>query len=197
MWGTASFWNGVGLDTASFKSTFKETLEFKTCFKMNQNFENVILILNQEDLSYFETRMGRHHWGMVTSENEVCKPWIRVPLGEFGLSLSFDDSWQWVFGRHKCGGSTEEFIKVEYSPYESICRERFPDRFVLKKNSLTTDALRSIVSLENDGVIGHFSEVASPVKAPLGKLMRPDVIPVTPEVGKGSTGGIRTVLVLW
>jgi hypothetical protein len=63
----------VGLDTASFKSTIKETLEFKTCFKMNQNFENLILILNQKDLGYFEIRMGRHHWGMVTSEGEVCE----------------------------------------------------------------------------------------------------------------------------
>ena len=52
---------------------FEETLEFKTCFKLNQNFENVILILKQEDLGYFEMRMGRQHWGMVTSEGEVCK----------------------------------------------------------------------------------------------------------------------------
>jgi hypothetical protein len=40
---------------------------------LNQNFEDVILILNQENLSYFEMRMGRHHWGMVTSEGEVCE----------------------------------------------------------------------------------------------------------------------------
>ena len=58
---------------ASFKSVIEETLEFKTCLKLNQNFENVILILKQEGLSYFEMRMGRHHWGMVTSEGEACK----------------------------------------------------------------------------------------------------------------------------
>ena len=69
---------------------------------------------------------------------------------------------------HKCDGSTEEFTETECNPYDSICGERFLGRLVLEKNFLIIDILRSIVSLENIGMIGDFSEVASPVKAPLG-----------------------------
>ena len=83
--------------------------------------------------------------------------------GEFGALLSFE----WPLARsfsakshYKCDGFTKEFKETKCNPYESICREEFPDRFVLKKNSLVTDALRSIVSLENVGVIRYFSEVA-------------------------------------
>jgi hypothetical protein len=38
--------------------------------------------------------------------------------------------------------------------------------------------------------MGPFSEVAVPVKAPLGGFWRHDVILVTPEVGKDSLGKI-------
>ena len=69
---------------------------------------------------------------------------------------------------HKCDSSTEEFIETACDPYDSVCGEIFPCRLVLKKNFLIMDILRSIVSLENIGVIGPFSEIASPVKAPLG-----------------------------
>jgi hypothetical protein len=61
-------------------------------------------------------------------------------------------------------------MNTECSPYDSICGERFPGRFILKKNFLITDVPRSIVSPEDIGVIGHFSEVAPFVKAPLGKF---------------------------
>jgi hypothetical protein len=64
---------------------------------------------------------------------------------------------------HKCDGSTEDFTETECNPYDSICGERFPGRFVLKKNFLIIDILRSIVLLRNIEVIGDFSEVASPV----------------------------------
>ena len=61
---------------------------------------------------------------------------------------------------HKCDDSAREFMEAECSPYDSTCRERFPDRFVLKEDFLTTDTLRSIVSLENVGVIRCFNEAA-------------------------------------
>ena len=57
---------------------------------------------------------------------------------------------------HKCDGSTEEFIETACSPYDSICGGRFPCRFVLKKNFLIIDILRSIVSLENIWSAGQF-----------------------------------------
>ena len=71
---------------------------------------------------------------------------------------------------HKCDGSTKEFIETECNPHDSICGEKFPCRLVLKKNFSIIDILRSIASLENIGVISHFSEVASPVKALLGNF---------------------------
>ena len=70
---------------------------------------------------------------------------------------------------HKCDGSTEEFTEMEYNPYDSICGERFSDRFVLKKSSLMTEYPQEYNFTGNIGMIGHFNEVASPVKAPLGK----------------------------
>ena len=91
--------------------------------------------------------------------------------GEFELSLFFDDSQLGALlamSHHKCDGPTEEFTETECNPCDSVCGERFPGRFVLKKNFLIIDILGSIVSLENIGVIGRFSEVASPVKASLG-----------------------------
>jgi hypothetical protein len=63
-----------------------------------------------------------------------------------------------------------KIAEAECSPHDSICGEKFPDRFVLKKNISIIDILRSIASLENFGVISHFSEVASPVKALLGNF---------------------------
>jgi hypothetical protein len=59
----------------------------------------------------------------------------------------------------------------------------------LKRDSLITDVLGSIVSLENVRVI-RCSNEAAPfclVKVPLGKFTRLDVIPGTPAVGKDST----------
>jgi hypothetical protein len=93
-------------------------------------------------------------------------------------------------GHQKHDGSTEEFIEMACDPYDSVCGEKFPYRLISKKNFSIISILRSIVSLENIGVISHFSEAAPfcLVKAPLGKFMRPDVIPGTPEVGKDSTG---------
>jgi hypothetical protein len=64
---------------------------------------------------------------------------------------------------HKRDGSTGEFTETECNPCESVNGERFPDRFVLKKNSLITDTLRSIVSPENIGVTHYVSEIANPV----------------------------------
>jgi hypothetical protein len=52
---------------------------------------------------------------------------------------------------------------------------------------LIIDILRSIVSLGITGVIGDFSEVASLVKAPLGKVQIQEVILAVLDVGKDFT----------
>ena len=71
-------------------------------------------------------------------------------------------------------------MEAECNSCDFVCGGRFPGRFVLKKNSLMTDVLRSIVSLGNIGVMGNFSEVASLVKAPLGNTQKHDVILMIP-----------------
>jgi hypothetical protein len=48
---------------------------------------------------------------------------------------------------HKCDGSTGELTETECNPCNSVNGEGFLGRFVLNKNSLITDILRSIVSL--------------------------------------------------
>jgi hypothetical protein len=71
-------------------------------------------------------------------------------------------------------------MEAECNSCDFVCGGRFPGRFVLKKNSLMTDVLRSIVSLGNIGVMGNFNEVASLVKAPLGNIQTQNVILVIP-----------------
>ena len=55
------------------------------------------------------------------------------------------------------------------------------------------DILRSIVSLGNIGVIGNLSEVASLVKAPLGKVHIQEVILAVLDVEKDSTGEYNSI----
>ena len=117
-----------------------------------------------------KTRIDRHHWGMVTLESEALQVLNRGSAGEFRLSLFFDGSWPLAMCHHKGDDSTGELTETECYPCDSVNGERFLGRFVFKKNSLMTDILRSTVSLGNIGVIGNLSEVASLVKAPLGKV---------------------------
>jgi hypothetical protein len=87
------------------------------------------------------------------------------------IVLVLDDSCAGSFSavsRHIRNDYVGEFMEAKCNPCDSVCGERFPGRFVLKKNFLIIDILGSIVSLENIGVIGRFSEVASPFKASLG-----------------------------
>ena len=65
--------------------------------------------------------MDRHHWGMVTSESEALQ----------------------VLNK----GSAGEFMETACNPCDPVSGERFLGRFVLEKNSLMTDILRSTVSL--------------------------------------------------
>jgi hypothetical protein len=88
---------------------------------------------------------------------------------------------------HKCDGSTGEFTVTECNLCDSVSGERSLGRFVKKKNSLITDALRSIVLPENIGVMGDLSEVASLVKAPLGNSWQQEVVLMIFDVGKDST----------
>jgi hypothetical protein len=96
---------------------------------------------------------------MVTLENEALQVLDRDSAGEFRLSLIFDGNWLLAMCHHKGDDSTGELTETEYYPCNSVNGERFPGRFVLKKNSLMTDILRSIVLLEKIGVMGYFGEV--------------------------------------
>jgi hypothetical protein len=124
-------------------------------------------------------RKDRQHWGIVTPESEALQVLNKDSAREFGLYLFFDGSWLGALlamSHHKCDGPTEEFTETECSPYDSICGERFPDRFVSKKNSLITDAPQEYsFTGEYWSDPGSFSEIAPLclVKAPPGKITPP------------------------
>ena len=99
MWETASSCVGVGRDVASFKSVIEETLDFKTWFELSQNFENVILILKREDRVILKMKMDGHHWEIATSGGEVCKSWIKVPLGNLDCPYPPMAAGQELFGK--------------------------------------------------------------------------------------------------
>jgi hypothetical protein len=58
---------------------------------------------------------------------------------------------------HTCDDSVGKFMEAECDPRDPVSGENFLAEVVSRMSSLMIDILRSIVSLENIEVMGHFS----------------------------------------